>query len=159
MTKNIGDLNEKKNETEFRRLALSLLDPDTVNAMMIYMQKDVGLVAEPERILAGDLVNGKTVDAYVKALMSSKNGAERRTDIVGVLCDRLFAYIHQDTIVPDPKSVKNFQDFVIIDEIPEDIRYALVSRICRCKENARLSKWILGNKKLVEILKNVFQAD
>lgn len=158
-TKDIGDLNDKKNEIEFRRIAASLLDEDTVNAMMIYMQRDVGLVAEPEKILNGDSVNGKTVAKYVEDLMSSKNGAERRTDIVGVLCDRLFAYIHQDTVVPTPTAVKNFQNFVVLEPIPEDIRFALVSRICKCKENARLTKWILGNKQLDKILRTVFQVD
>jgi hypothetical protein len=159
MTKTIGDLNEKKNEILFRRIAGSLLDEDTVNAMVIYFQKDVGLVAEPEKILNGDTVNGKSVADYVAALMSSKNGGERRTDIVGVLCDRLFAYIHQETVEPTQKAVKNFQDFVVLDPIPEDIRYGLVTRICKCKENTRLTRWIIGNKKLSEILKVVFQAD
>lgn len=159
MTKHIGDLNDKKNEAEFRRLAASLLDEDTVNQMMIYMQKDVGLVAEPEVILEGQTVNGKTVASYVDNLMSTKNGAERRTDIVGVLCDRLFAYIHQESVEPTPKFVKNFQDFVVLESIPEDIRYGLVTRICKCRENTRLTKWIIGNKKLSEILRTVFQAD
>jgi len=159
MTKNIGDLNDKQNEIQFRRLAESLLDEDTVNSMMIYMQRDVGLVAEPEKILSGASINGKTVAQYVDNLMSTKNGGERRTDIIGVLCDRLFAYIHQESVEPTQTAVKNFQSFVVLDPIPEDIRFALVSRICKCKENARLTKWILGNKKMDTILRTVFQAD
>lgn len=159
ITKDIGDLTDKKNEINFRRVASSLLDEDTVTAMMIYMQRDVGLVAEPEKILSWSTVNGRTIDDYVSSLMSNKNGAERRTDIVGVLCDRLFAWIHQESVVPDQESVKNFQKFITLDPIPEDIRFNFVSRICKCKENGRLSKWILGNKKLDGIFKKIFQAD
>lgn len=159
MTKNIGDLTNKENEADFRRIASSLLDEETVTNIMIYMQRDVGLVAEPEKIVNGEMINGQTVTAYVNGLMSGKNNSEVRTDIIGVLCDRLYAYIHQEGLEISPKSVKNFQDFLVIDSIPEDIRYSLANRIFRCKEASRMTKWLFGNKKLNELLKNLYQID
>jgi len=159
MTKSIGDLNDSENEKKFRRFALSMLDEDTITSIMLFMQKDVGLVAEPEKIINGESIRGETVTDYVNGLMKTKGGAESRTDIVGILCDRLFAYIHQDTLEVNSSMIKNFQSFITIESIPEDIRYALVNRIIRCKEAGRMSKWVFGNKKLNQYLSEVFQTD
>lgn len=153
MTKHIGDITDKKNQDEFSRIALSLLDEETVMDMLVHFQRDIGLVADPEIILNGGLVGGKTIDKYISDLMSGK---EKRTDIVGVICDRLYAYMHQDTVHPEPAMVKNFQHFLTIDALPEDARHALVARLCRSKDSQRLARWILGNKKLDAIMKTIF---
>ena len=61
MTKSLGDLTDKENEKSFRRMASSLLDDETVTSIMLFMQKDCGLVAEPDRVIRGELINGQSV--------------------------------------------------------------------------------------------------
>ena len=154
MTKNIGDVTDASNENLFRNVASSLLDEETVTNLMIFIEKDIGLVAEPEKILKGELVDGKTVEEYFKGLMTG----EVRTDIIGILCDRLYGYIHMEKTVPDKKSVKNFQKFLTCEILPQDLRYGLVDRIIHSKEIKRLNPWVFGNLEINEMLKTLFQT-
>lgn len=147
--KRIPDLKEKENQIRFKMMASSLLDSQTVSSMMVFFERDVEMIVEPEAILAG----ADWIPKHIKKLMS---GAEKRVDVLGVTCDRLFAYIVQPDAVQDKKSVKNFQDFICMEDIPEDLRHNLCLRVARVRDSAnKMSNWIMYNDKLKKLIMEV----
>lgn len=145
----IPDLSEKENQIRFKMMASSLMDEQTVSTMMVFMERDVEMVIEPEQILAGE----EWIQKHIKKLMS---GHEKRVDVLGVICDRLYAYIVQPTMIPEKKAVKNFQDFLCMEDIPEDLRHNLCLRIARARDNAgKIQQWIMQNDKLKRLIMEV----
>jgi hypothetical protein len=146
--KRITDLSSKDNQVRFKMLASSLLDEQTVSTIMVFMERDVEMIIEPQQVLAGE----DWIPKHLKKLMS---GAEKRIDVLGVICDRLYAYLVQPTTMPDKKAVKNFQDFLCIDDIPEDLRHNLCLRISRVRDNGKTQQWIMQNEKLKKLILEV----
>jgi len=147
--KKIPDLSSKENQIRFKMMAMSLLDEQTVSTMMVFMERDVEMIVEPEQILAGE----DWIKGHMKKLMS---GAEKRIDVLGVICDRLFAYIVQPTTHQDKKVIKNFQDFLTMEEIPEDLRHNLCLRIARVRDSAnKVQQWIMYNDKLKKLIMEI----
>ncbi len=145
--KRIPDLASKDNQVRFKMLASSLLDEQTVSTMMVFMERDVEMIVEPQQVLRGE----DWIPKHIKKLMG---GAEKRIDVLGVTCDRLYAYLVQPTTIPDTKSVKNFQEFLCMDDIPEDLRHNLCLRISRVQGGAT-KQWIMQNDKLKKLILEV----
>jgi hypothetical protein len=137
-----------ENKRRFEIQAHALLDEETVTSMTVFFERDVELIVEPEQILAGDPAAFK----HIKNVLSRK---EKRIDIVSITCDRLFAHIVQPTCKPDLKSVRNFQDFICMPEMEEDIRHNLCMRIGRVKDKGQTQQWILGSDALKKLIMDV----
>jgi len=145
--KMIPDIRSETNQRRFLMLAKSLLDEQTISSLMVFIERDVEMVIEPEQILAGK--DWDFIEKHMEKLMS---GREKRIDVIGVICDRLYAYIVQHTTKPDKKSIENFQRFICMDTIPEDIRHNLCLRLARVKDNGKTHQWLLHNEKLTKLI-------
>lgn len=157
MTSKIGDLNVKENEERFRMIANSLLDEETVANIIMFMQTEINLVAEPEKIIDGTFEN---IEKYITDLMSTKNGKEARTDIVGIITQRLFSYISSDRFKEDSqKHIKNFQNFITIAAIPEDLKFYVINQLLHGDKSFKLCKFAFKNEKIDGILKKLYSSD
>jgi hypothetical protein len=148
--KHVPDLRGEENQRRFQMMARSLLDDQTVSSLTVFMERDVEMVIEPEQILAGK--DWEFVQKHMEKLMA---GREKRIDVVGVICDRLFAHVVQPTFKPDKKSIENFQKFVTMDAVPEDMRHNLCLRLARVKDGGKTHQWILHNERLTKLIMNV----
>jgi hypothetical protein len=146
--KKISDLASKESQIRFKMLASALLDEQTVSTLMVFVERDVEMIIEPLQVLKGE----DWIPKHIKKLMS---GAEKRVDVLGVICDRLYAYLVQPDVVPDKKTVKNFQDFLCMDDVPEDLRHNLCLRISRVRDNGKTQQWIMQNDKLKKLILEV----
>lgn len=150
--KSIPNIESEVNQKRFRMLAASLLDEQTVSSMMVFMERDVEMIIEPEQIIKGDNQDWSFIETHMNKLMTSR---EKRIDVVSVICDRLFAHVVQSTTDTDERSVKNFQRFVTMKEIPEDMRHNLCLRLARYKDPAqgnRNHKWLVSNALLAKLI-------
>ncbi len=117
--------------------------------MITFMERDVEMVIEPECVLRGE----DWIEKHVQKLMS---GSETRIDVLGVTCSRLYAYIVQPEVEPKDDAVKNFQDFITMGSIPEDMRHNLCMRIARTRDDrGRVQRWIMHNDKLKKLIMEV----
>jgi intein/homing endonuclease len=148
--KRIPDISHKDQARRFQVLAASLLDEQTVSTLITFLDREIELIIEPEQILAGRDWTG--IEAHMKKLMG---GREKRVDVLGVICDRLYAKVVQPDCKPDKESIKNFQKFLLIDDIPEDMRHNICMRLSRMKDQGKSQQWILQNEKLVKIVLSV----
>jgi hypothetical protein len=145
--KHITDVTTKTAIQRFRMQASSLLDDDTVSSLIVFMQRDVELLVEPNQILDGE-------DWIPKHIGKLMEGKEKRVDVLGVICDRLFAHIVQKDTEATEKAVKNFQKFLTMKEVPEDMRHNICLRVARVP-NGGASEWILHNNQLTNMILDV----
>jgi hypothetical protein len=151
--KRVPDLRSEENQKRFRNMAHSLLDDQTVSSLTVFLDRDVEMVLEPEKILgARKEEDWEFIEKHMERLMSGK---EKRIDVVGVTCDRLFAYMVQPTVKPEKRSIEAFQRFVTMDKVPEDIRHNLCLRMARVKDGGKTHQWILQNEKLTKLIMSV----
>ena len=143
----IPDLSTKESVQRFKTMASSLLDDQTVSTLIVFMERDVELVIEPDQILEGKDWDG--IKAHIEKMMGQR---EKRVDVVGVICDRLFAHMVQPGTKTDKKSVENFQKFITLEAIPEDMRHNLCLRLSRVKDNGKSHQWILHNQQLTKLI-------
>jgi len=144
----VGKATDKENMKKLEVMGNAMLDEQTVTSCMVFFSRDVELVVEPEQILAGD----EWACKHTEDLMSRR---EKRIDIVGVMCDRLFAALVTMRDTPNPQQVKNFQRFITLDCIPDDMRHNLCLRMVRAKDNKKLHAWLWGNKQLKKLILSV----
>jgi hypothetical protein len=123
--------------------AHSLLDEETVAAFFVFCTREMEMVIEPDDILDGK----EEAKKHIEKLMNRK---EPRVDILGVICERLYARMVQPTCEMSDPRIKNFQEFITMEVVPEDMRHSLCRRIAK-KRDGKSQKWLLGNK----ILKNL----
>jgi hypothetical protein len=145
--KRIQNIGSKEQQNRFKTIASSLLDDETVSSLIVFMERDVELIVEPEQILNGS--DWPWIQGHIAKLMG---GREKRIDVLGVICDRLFAYLVQPGTKADKSSIQNFQKFITIDDIPEDLRHNLCLRLSRVKDGGKTHQWILHNEKLTKMI-------
>jgi len=145
--KRIQNIGSKEQQNRFKTIASSLLDDETVSSLIVFMERDVELIVEPEQILNGG--DWPWIQGHIAKLMG---GREKRIDVLGVICDRLFAYLVQPGTKADKSSIQNFQKFITIDDIPEDLRHNLCLRLSRVKDGGKTHQWILHNEKLTKMI-------
>lgn len=126
--------------------AYASLDNVTVETMMVFFQRSIEMIIEPKDILEDFEKNAKN---ELKKLMSK---SEPRIDIVNVINDRLYAYIVSDNYKFDQKHIKNFQAWILDENLPKDSAYALVRRLCY-SDSPYKRNLLSGNNKLMEIVK------
>jgi len=143
----IHDLSNKSNMKRFSMMAHSLLDSDTVASLVTFMERDVELCIEPEQILGGDPMVGP----HIKKLMTER---EKRVDVLGVICSRLFATMVQPDTEITKKSIANFQEFLTGKYIPEDVRHNFCMRMAG-RRDARTNQWVTHNRQLTKLIMDV----
>jgi len=148
--KRIGNFRNNDDVTRFKIMASSLLDDATVSSMIVFMERDVELIIEPEQILEGR--DWSWMEAHIEKQMS---GREKRIDVLGVICDRLYAHIVQPNIKASGDAIKNFQRFVTLPQLPEDMRHNLCLRLSRVKDGGKSTQWILNNKVLTKQIMSI----
>jgi len=157
----VGFRNSPRSVTEFgrfltevpdaspRRMSImmsSVLDDELVSSFITFMDRDFELVVTPEDIMEGK----KSVYSHLKDLASRK---EKRIDVVGVTCDRLFAHLSLSEVKPDNGCVENVQRFLTCKYLEEEMRYVFVDRLNRAsKKDPKMDKWFLGNKELMRLI-------
>jgi len=145
--KRIPDLSTKEQVIRFKTMASSLLDEATVSSLIVFMERDVELIIEPDQILSGK--DWQWIEAHVEKLMGGK---EKRVDVLGVICDRLFAHLVQPNTPVEKSAIQNFQKFVTLNSIPEDLRHNLCLRLSRVKDGGKTQQWILHNQQLTRLI-------
>jgi len=133
------DLTKKSERRRVEVMAHALLDPQTVDSMMVFFDRDVEMMLGPELILSGDERVGKKIES----LMTRK---EKRVDVLAVMCDRLFAHVASMETVPTEKQVANFQAFLLHENMEPDLRHNMCLRIYRHGRQ----EWLKGNKELIK---------
>ena len=143
----IPNIESKESQKRFMMLAHALLDEQTVSSIMVFCERDVEMVVEPEAILKGE----DWIPKHITKLMTQK---EQRVDVLGVICDRLFAYVVQPDTKATKKAIENFQGFLTMKHIPEDMRHNFCLRIARVREGSA-NQWILHNDALTKMILDV----
>lgn len=147
VVKRIPDLSTKANQKRFMMMAHSLLDEQTVSTLMVFCERDVEMIVEPEAILRGE----DWITKHITKLMDQK---EQRVDVLGVICDRLFAYVVQSDTKRTKTAIENFQNFITMKQVPEDLRHNFCLRIARVREG-NAQDWILHNDTLTNMILEV----
>jgi hypothetical protein len=122
----------------------SLLDEAVVSTFMVFMEKDMKLVIDPELILN----EPEKAIQKVKKLMS---GEEPRVDIVSVTANRLLAYLISPNYVVKKEHITAFQDFMTCSAedkngVPEDIAQCIMRQMVLSKSRNDLVPFVKGNK-------------
>ncbi len=137
---NINNIEAQRED--FLLHANSLLDEETVNAFFVFCTRHMEEVIEPLDILDGKIEVEKSIDKLMKR-------KEPRTDILGVICQRLFATLIDEKIEQTKERINNFQNFITSDSIPEDMRDSVCRQLAKKMDaSGRNHKWIMDNKKL-----------
>ena len=123
----------------------SLLDEDTVISFNTFVSKDVEITnLDPEKILDGD----KAMFGFIKCLVAAQ---EQRLDIVGVVVERLYGVIAKAGFEATAERVANFQKFVLLPNLPEDISNGLCRRVGLIPKKDAI-EWVSGNSKLKKLI-------
>lgn len=129
--------------------AYSLLDEETVTTMLTFFQTEMEYDLDPS-----DILEGKPGPiSFIKKVLSS---GEPRIDILGVALGRLYAKMAQPDCQQTPARVKNFQNFLTLECIPKDARYAFCQRLAKLRDG-RAEKWLLGDAKLRTLILSLLQ--
>lgn len=134
----------EQNSKELAIHGKSLLDPETVTAFSVFLSRDYEFSIEPETILN----ESSTAINRIKDLMGR---AEPRVDVVSVTCERLLAHMGKKTCEYNEIKRKHFQDFILADCFPEDLRHSLCSRLAK-KRESNGQRWVMGNKVLAKCI-------
>jgi len=128
--------------------ARSLLDEETVEAMMVFFLRDVELVIDPEMILEHN-------EKALKELEGLMKGKEPRIDIVNVVNDRLVAYLCSNQYQFEEKHIKPVQNWMLSKSLPRDTSYGFIRSILLggCKEGKRFIK---GNPDIIKMVEETY---
>lgn len=143
--KMVGKIKDSEQRQRVAMQAHALLDEETVASLFTFLEREMELICDPEDILNGE----ESAFQHIRDLMSRK---ERRIDILGVICERLYVLVAQDECEQTPERVKNFQRFVTMDCIPDDMRHGVCRRIAKSKNRARGAGWLKDNKMLKKLI-------
>jgi len=137
------------NSRRMQIAAHSVLDEQTVASLLTFVDRDYEIIVGPEDIIAGK----SFIYDHLKDIMTRK---EKRIDVLGVTCDRLFAFLSRPDVSPDSKSVENVQKFLTCKYLEPEMRYVFVDRLNRASENSpKMDKWFLGSRELMKLIMEV----
>ncbi len=109
------------------KLAASSLDEETVSAFITFVQQNLAKLIEPEKI-----VNTKQFERDVKnGIFHVVNKEVLRVDILATICTRLSNYLLLTKQKYNEDQIKNIQDFIKMDYIPNDLRLILLQDIMK----------------------------
>jgi len=121
-------------------LAKSLLDDETIAAIVAFFNTDLEKVISPEEILNAD--NQDAINEKLLKLLPP-GSEDQRTDIVSIILERLYIWIIQEDCEVSDRRIENFQKFIINETIPDDARYSVIRRLATYNGNNKLaSSWM-----------------
>jgi hypothetical protein len=110
-------------------LAASCLDEETVSAFITFVQQNLAELIEPDKIL-----NSKQFERDVKNHIEQVVKKEvLRVDILATLCTRFTNYLTINKIKPDAAQLKNIQQFIKMEVLPNDLRLTLLQDLVNSK--------------------------
>ncbi|MBT33434.1 MAG: ATPase [Thalassobius sp.] len=142
----IKDLEE--NVGLVQMLADSCLDESTTISFISFIRQNLSKLISPE-----DILNAENFKNKVKTPIANMVKKETlRVDILATLCTRMVNYLILNNIKLDKNQLKNLQDFIKLDFLPNDIRLTMLQDLTKSK-NASL-KMVMAD---VEISKMLLQ--
>lgn len=103
-------------------LAASCLDEATVAAFVAYVQQNLSELIAPEAIY-------KAKDFRREVYSSIKSTVQQdifRVDIMATICTRLINHLTINDLKLSPPEIKNIQEFIKMDFLPNDLRLSLL---------------------------------
>ncbi|BDD12606.1 hypothetical protein FUAX_50380 (plasmid) [Fulvitalea axinellae] len=127
-------------------LADSCLDETTVASFMTFVSQNLSKLISPEEIL-----NAKNFKQKVYTGLSEMVKKETlRVDIIATLCTRVVNYLTLNNTKLNATQLKNLQDFIKIDYLPNDIRLTMLQDLTNSK-NASL-KMVMADPEISMML-------
>ena len=119
----IADIEDFSKELPLiQMLGSSCLDEETVQSFISFVQQDLTKLITPEEICNATEFQ-KQVYGPIKRMV---NREVLRVDIIATLFTRMFNYISLGMIKPEKTIVSNIQEFIKMDFIPNDTRFAFL---------------------------------
>lgn len=103
-------------------LAASSLDEATVGTFLSFVQQDLAQLITPEEVL--DAPDFAVPAGRVKEAVTATGGG-RRMDVLSILCTRIHLHLARKEYRPGPKHAANLVAFLLLPELPNDLRFAL----------------------------------
>jgi len=147
----IKDIKDLKSEIDLiHTLALSALDDVTTSTFISFINDQLQQLIDPEEIL-----NAKKFNTIEKRINKLSDGGEggKRIDRFATICTRLFLHLtkkYKPSKNEEKLHQKNLTSFLLIKEIPNDLRMSLYMDLS--KNASELVKSMMRDKKLATIL-------
>ena len=130
-------------------LAQACLDEITVTSFVAYVRDHLQTLIQPQEILGAK--SFASIRKRLKALATGKDG-ERRVDRLATICTRLYLHLAREEYTPEPKHAKNLVSFMLVEDLPQDLRFMLHRDLVALKrpaltemlEDSRLATLILA---------------
>ena len=144
----IADISDLKAERDtVAMLASSCLDDTTVAAFLAFVNDDLELLPSPAQILgAADPASWRN---RVEKLAAGPHGAWR-VDRLSAICTRLFLHVTADGYAAGPTDAVNFCEFMLLREIPNDLRASMILDLAKSPSPA--AKELVKDKRLAKLL-------
>lgn len=155
-----GTSTDKENHELITMLASSCLDDEVVQTFLKFTLGDLQKLVAPEEILNNWAKAEKKLEA-LKKRGSSDDDSKIRTDLIGVIADRMYVYLMQDGLKLEEKHFKGFLSFIKrTDLLPQDLMYTLLRRLRRdakTKEQQRLFQDMIafGGKEISDLIMQI----
>jgi MoxR-like ATPase len=102
-------------------LAMSTLDEAAAGAFVQFVRQELGAIVTPEEVL--DAEDFAVPAARIKVAATAGGG--KRVDVLSILCTRLQLFLVRKGYEPRPTHAKNLVEFLLLKELPNDLRFAL----------------------------------
>lgn len=152
------------NEAQVSRLGMcarACLDDAVATSFEKFVVGDMQKLVEPEEIL-GDWDKAEKKLEALKKRAGGKDGESKvRTDLIGIIADRMYIYLMQDNLKLTEKNHKAFVSFIKrTDLLPSDLMYTLLRRIRRDaktpQQNAMVKDLVsFGGKDIADLIMSI----
>ena len=128
-------------------LAASCLDETTVAAFVAFVNDELEGLLNPE-----DILDAKSPKDYQKRFSDLSKGKEggKRVDRISAICTRLFLHVTVESYREKPGHAANFAEFLLQEQIPNDLRGNLMIDLSR--HDSPSAKSLLKDKRLAKLL-------
>ncbi|MEM1416015.1 MAG: AAA family ATPase [Myxococcota bacterium] len=140
----IGDLRAEAELVQM--LARSTLDDVTVASFMSFVMNGLEQLVDPEEIL--DAEDFAPVKARIDALAGDVVEGSR-VDLLSVICSRLYLALSRPGYVPGARHRENLVAFLLLDALPNDLRFSLHHDIVQIGPEAME---LVTDKRLAELV-------
>jgi len=112
-----------------------------------FVNDDLTTLLEPLDILEAKKVTDWT--GKFKEIAKAKGGG-KRVDRIAAICTRLFLHVTAEKYKPKPEHNANFAEFLLHDDIPNDLRVSVLLDLT--KHSTAATKELLKDKRLAKLL-------
>jgi len=141
---------------DMEMIARSFVDDHPVEALMSFMKNPNDLVNVALLITPNDLLHGDIKREACLSVLRKCMGSNPRLDVMSLVMDRLVDFVvgHED-VEADSAVASNFRQFISDDCVPDDILDSITKRVVDRMGQATASKWIMGDEKLSNRMRNL----